>query len=389
MTIVEQVPQPDPSILERAGDSISDSLIRTLPGNAYFSPEIFAREQEKIFEQMWICVARGSELAKPGDFKTVQVGRESLIISRNRRREPRAFFNVCRHRGARVCSEESGTGKRSFQCPYHAWTYDLDGKLIAAPNLTKMPDVGREAYGLHTAQVREWLGYVWVCIAEEPPSFEDTVMGSVRSRLGDIESIDHYSLETLEVGKRIVYEVKANWKLIVENFMECYHCATIHPELTEVLPEFADGFAAQYFVGHGALFGEDVKGFTVDGSEGLERIPGVTDDQDRRYYAATIRPNVFVNLVPDHVIFHRMFPLAPYHTRVECDWLYLPEVIASGADLEKSVKLFDLVNRQDFEACELCQSVTKSKKYAHGGVLVPSEHHIADFQTWATNAIAD
>src|SRR4029450_2181560 len=131
MTIVEQVPQPDPSILERAGDSISDSLIRTLPGNAYFSPEIFAREQEKIFEQMWICVARGRGVAKPGDFKTVQVARESLIISRNRRREPRAFFNVCRHRGARVCSEESGTGKRSFQCPYHAWTYDLDGKLIA------------------------------------------------------------------------------------------------------------------------------------------------------------------------------------------------------------------------------------------------------------------
>ena len=121
-----------------------------------------------------------------------------------------------------------------------------------------------------------------------------------------------------EVGKRIVYDVKANWKLIVENFMECYHCATIHPELTEVLPEFADGFAAQYFVGHGAVFGDDVKGFTVDGSEGVEKIPGVTDDQDRRYYAVTIRPNVFVNLVPDHVIFHRMFPhrARPHHRRM-------------------------------------------------------------------------
>jgi Rieske 2Fe-2S family protein len=170
--------------------------------------------------------------------------------------------------------------------------------------------------------------------------------------------------------------------------MECYHCATIHPELTEVLPEFADGFAAQYFVGHGALFGDDVKGFTVDGSEGLEKIPGVTDEQDRRYYAVTVRPNVFVNLVPDHVIFHRMFPLGPDHTVVECDWLYLPEVIASGVDLEKSIKLFDLVNRQDFEACELCQAATDSKMYAHGGVLVPSEHHIADFQNWATDAIA-
>ncbi|HEX8488300.1 MAG TPA: aromatic ring-hydroxylating dioxygenase subunit alpha [Propionibacteriaceae bacterium] len=389
MTLTEPSPQPDPSVLEQAGDSVSDSLIRTLPGAAYSSAETFAKEQEKIFEQLWFCAARGSDLAKPGDFRTVQVGRESLIVSRNRKGVPRAFFNICRHRGARVCSEESGTGKRSFQCPYHAWTYDLDGKLIAAPNLTKMPDVGREEYGLHQAHVREWLGYIWVCVADEPPSFEDTVMGAVRSRLGDVESIDRYSVEQLDLGRRITYDVKANWKLIVENFMECYHCATIHPELTEVLPEFADGFAAQYFVGHGALFGEDVKGFTVDGSEGLDKIPGVSDDQDRRYYAVTIRPNVFVNLVPDHVIFHRMFPLAPDRTIVECDWLYLPEVVASGADLDKSVTLFDLVNRQDFEACELCQSATDSKKYAQGGVLVPSEHHIAEFQSWTVSAIAD
>ncbi|MGI8457140.1 MAG: aromatic ring-hydroxylating oxygenase subunit alpha [Propionibacteriaceae bacterium] len=389
MTLTEHSPQPDPAIREHARDFISDSLIRTLPGHAYFSPEVFAKEQEKIFEQMWFCAARGSDLAKPGDFRTVQVGQESLIVSRNRKGQPRAFVNICRHRGARLCSEESGTRKRSFQCPYHAWTYDLDGTLIAAPNLTKMPDVGREDYALHKVQVREWLGYIWVCVADEPPSFEDTVVGAVRSRLGDVESIDHYCVDALEVGKRITYDVKANWKLIVENFMECYHCATIHPELTDVLPEFANGFAAQYFVGHGALFGEDVKGFTVDGSEGLDKIPGVTDDQDRRYYAVTIRPNVFVNLVPDHVIFHRMFPVAPDRTIVECDWLYLPEVVASGADLNKSIKLFDLVNRQDFDACELCQSVTRSKKYAHGGVLVPSEHHIAEFQHWATDAIAD
>jgi Rieske 2Fe-2S family protein len=389
MTLTDESPIPDPAIADHAGDTISESLIRTLPGSAYSSPEIFRKEQEKIFEQMWFCAARSSDVDNPGDFKTVQLGSENLIISRNRKREPRAFFNVCRHRGARLCSTEGGKGQRSFQCPYHAWTYDLNGKLIAAPNLTKMPDVGREEYGLRTAQVREWLGYIWVCIAEEPPSFEDTVMGAVRSRLGDIESIEHYSIENLQVGRRITYDVKANWKLIVENFMECYHCATIHPELTEVLPEFADGFAAQYFVGHGAVFGDDVQGFTVDGSQGMEKLPGVTDDQDRRYYAVTIRPNVFVNLVPDHVIFHRMFPLAADRTIVECDWLYLPEVIASDVDLSKSIELFDRVNRQDFEACELCQSATDSKVYAKGGVLVPSEHHIADFQNWASDAIAD
>ena len=238
-----------------------------------------------------------------------------------------AFFNVCRHRGAQLCTEDSGEAKRAFQCPYHAWTYDFDGKLIAAPNLTKMPDIDRVAYGLHRIAVREWLGYVWVCLAEDPPSFEDTVRRDVLDRLGDLELIDHYDVTHLRVGRRIRYDVKANWKLIIENFMECYHCATIHPELTEVLPEFADGLAAQFFVGHGAEFGETVEGFTIDGSAGLDHIPGVTDDQDRRYYAITIRPQVFVNLVPDHVIIHRMFPLAADHTIVECDWLYLPSVV--------------------------------------------------------------
>lgn len=202
-----------------------------------------------------------------------------------------------------------------------------------------------------------------------------------------MESIEHYDIDNLSVGKRIVYDVKANWKLIIENFMECYHCATIHPELTEVLPEFADGYAAQYYVGHGAEFGEEVQGFTVDGSEGLDRIPGVSDDQDRRYYAITIKPQVFINLVPDHVIFHRMYPVAVDRTIVECDWLYLPHVVESGKDVSRSVELFDRVNRQDFDACERTQPGMSSRMYAKGGVLVPSEHHIGAFHDWVNERL--
>jgi Rieske 2Fe-2S family protein len=181
--------------------------------------------------------------------------------------------------------------------------------------------------------------------------------------------------------------VKANWKLIIENFMECYHCATIHPELTEVLPEFADGLAAQFFVNHGAAFGDEIQGFTVDGRVGLDKLPGIAADRDRKYYAITIKPQVFINLVPDHVILHRMFPMGPDRTIVECDWLYLPDVVESGADLDASVELFDLVNRQDFEACERCQPAMSSRVYAGGGVLVPSEHHIALFHEWVTSRI--
>ncbi|MFF8875421.1 aromatic ring-hydroxylating oxygenase subunit alpha [Streptomyces massasporeus] len=360
---------------------LPESLMATLPGSAYTDPGFFAQEQEHIFEAMWFCAVRSADLPGPGAFRTVQVGRESILVTRARDQSVRAFFNVCRHRGAKLCTAPSGEVKRAFQCPYHAWTYDLTGKLVAAPNLTKMPDVSRTEYGLAAVATREWLGYVWVCLAENPPPFDEVVQDVV-ARLGDTESIEHYGIEDLDVGRRIVYDVRANWKLIVENFMECYHCATIHPELTEVLPEFADGYAAQFYVGHGAEFGTDVQGFTVDGSEGLERIPGVTEDQDRRYYAVTVRPQVFINLVPDHVIFHRMYPVAVDRTIVECDWLYLKGVVESGRDVSRSVELFDRVNRQDFDACERCQPAMSSRLYAKGGVLVPSEHHIGEFHTF-------
>src|SRR3954451_2607998 len=232
--------------------SLPPSLIQTLPGSVYTDPGVFAREQERIFEAMWFAVARGAELGSPGQFVTKQVGRENVIIVRGRDGALRAFLNVCRHRGARLCQEESGQVRRTIQCMYHAWTYGLDGALVAAPNLTKMQDIDRSEFGLVNVSLREWLGYAWVCLADDPPSFEQTVMAAATERLRDPAAIDSWQLDTLAVGRRIRYDVAANWKLIVENFMECYHCATIHPELTRMLPEFAKGFAAQYYVGHGA-----------------------------------------------------------------------------------------------------------------------------------------
>ncbi|MBT2491659.1 aromatic ring-hydroxylating dioxygenase subunit alpha [Streptomyces sp. ISL-96] len=363
------------------------SLIATLPGHFYTDPEIFRSEQERIFESLWYCAVRSADLGRPGAFRTVRAGRESVLITRTRTGELRAFLNVCRHRGARLCTESAGEVRRNLQCPYHAWTYGLDGTLVAAPNLQKMPDIDRTEYGLVKVALREWLGYAWICLADEPPSFEDTVIGDVVERLGDTVTIERYDTEGLTLGRRISYDVAANWKLIVENFMECYHCATIHPELTDVLPEFADGLAAQYYVGHGAEFSEEAQGFTVDGSAGFGRLPGITDAQDRRYFAVTIRPQVFVNLVPDHVIVHRMFPLAADRTVVECDWLYAPGVVASGADLDKSVELFHRVNTQDFDACERTQPAMASRAYRKGGVLVPAEHHIGAFHDWVTEML--
>jgi glycine betaine catabolism A len=365
--------------------AVESSLVPTLPGAAYTDPAAFAAEQAAIFERGWACVARAADLPRPGAFETVQVGRESVVLVRGRDGALRGFLNVCRHRGARLCTEPAGELRRSLQCPYHAWTYDFTGKLIAAPNLTSMPDVDRVAYGLHTVHLREWLGYVWVCLADEPPSFDDTVAAAVTGRLGSLAAIDSYHMPDLGLGRRIEYDVAANWKLIVENFMECYHCATIHPELTEVLPEFADGYAAQYYVGHGAEFARSAEGFTVDGRAGQPRLPGIADDQDRRYYAITVKPGVLINLVPDHVIIHRMTPIAADRTRVVCDWLFAPSALSE--DLDASVELFHRVNVQDFDACERTQPAMSSRAYRDGGVLVPSEHHIGEFHSWVRNLL--
>jgi glycine betaine catabolism A len=371
----------------------SPALIATLGGDFYTSPTVFAAEQDQIFERMWCCAARSGELVTPGQFKTVQIGRESVLVVRGRDGALRAFLNVCRHRGATLCTESEGEVKRNLQCPYHAWTYALDGKLVGAPNIGTLRDasgagIDRYKYGLVPVALTEWLGYAWVCLADDPPSFVDQVVGEVTRRLGDAAAIDHYGIDRLTVGRRVVYDVAANWKLIVENFMECYHCATIHPELTEVLPEFAKGLAAQYYVGHGAEFGSEVSGFTIDGSVGFETLPGVTEDQDRRYYAITVKPTVFINLVPDHVIFHRMYPMGPDRTVVECDWLYTPDVVAEGRDVSHSVELFHRVNEQDFAACERTQPAMSSRAYRNGGVLVPSEHHIAEFHEWVVSRLS-
>ncbi len=190
------------------------------------------------------------------------------------------------------------------------------------------------------------------------------------------------------MGHRVVYDVAANWKLIVENFMECYHCSSIHPELVGVLPEFARGMAAQANVGLGAEFGSEVAGFTVDGAAGFDRLPGITDEQDRRYYAITVKPTVFINLVPDHIIFHRMFPMSadPHRRRMR---LALhrrrggPAGRTCRARWSCSTGSTSRTSRPASEHSPRC----RRGPTGNGGVLVPAEHHIAEFHEWVVSRL--
>jgi Rieske 2Fe-2S family protein len=353
----------------------------TLPGRYFHDPDIFAREQERIFGDLWVCVGRADALPNPGDFTTVELSRESIIVVRGRDGSLRAFLNVCRHRGARLCLEHTGNTGPALQCPYHAWSYSLDGRLVGAPNIARDESLEREKLGLVPVALEVWEGLIWLSLAKDPGTVRDQLEPALRARFGDLEKFERYGIANLAVGTSISYDIAANWKLVVENFMECYHCAPVHPELTRLLPEFRNGTSYQGIVGQGTDFADDIEGFTLTGNGKRDMLPGLLPSDDRLYYGFVLWPNLFVNLLPDHVILHTLIPTGPETSRVVCDWLFDPAEIAKpGFDPQDTVDVFDITNRQDWDVCERTQLGMHSRAFVDGGFYVTNEQHIAVFR---------
>ena len=348
----------------------------TLPGRYYTDQAVFDAELRNIFSRQWVYVCRAQDVPAPGRFVRVPVGEENVLIVRGRDAVLRAFLNVCRHRGATLCAAESGEVGRSIRCPYHAWSYRLDGSLRSAPNWSTMATADKAGLGLNPVHLAEFHGLVWVSLADRPPPLDDYLWAQLDYRLGgDRAKFERYRLADLVVGHRTDYTVAANWKIIQENFQECYHCATIHPELVDTIPQFRDISTLVGYVADGYSFAADKASFSVTGQALLPPLPGLTEADERRYYGMVLRPNCFLSLLPDHVIAHRFQPVAPDLTTVTCEWLFPPETIASY-DVADTVELFHLVNEQDFAATESCQPNMKSRSYAKGGILVPLEQEI-------------
>ncbi|HET7092860.1 MAG TPA: aromatic ring-hydroxylating dioxygenase subunit alpha [Thermomicrobiales bacterium] len=353
----------------------------TLPGRYFHDPAIYAREQERIFGAMWVCVGRADAIPTAGEFMLADLGGESVIVARGHDGALRAFLNVCRHRGARLCTEAQGRAGRVFQCRYHAWSYGLDGRLVGTPNLTRDDRLDRDAYGLLPVRLEVWEGLVWLNLDPDAAPLADQLDPPIETRFGGSETLARYGIGDLGVGRSIQYEIAANWKLIVENFMECYHCGPVHPELVRLLPAFRQGTSYQGIVGEGTAFAADIDAFTLSGNGDRPRLPGLGPDDDRLYYGFVLWPNVFVNLLPDHVILHTLRPLDPERSHVTCDWLFdRAQIARSGFDPTDTVDIFDLVNRQDWEVCELTQLGMHSRAYDRGGLYVTNEQHIAAFR---------
>src|SRR6266852_9835550 len=191
-------------------------FLSTLPGRYYFDPAIYDLELEKIFSSMWVGVGRADVIPKVGAYQVVTLGKESVIVVRNREGRLNAFLNVCRHRGARLCSAESGQFKGSIQCRYHAWTYGLDGRLIGAPNVMSDVQFERSLFGLLPVSLEVWEGFIYLNLADDPAPIATQVNAPIIERFGSYAPFARYDLGKLIVGKTITYDVQANWKLVLE-----------------------------------------------------------------------------------------------------------------------------------------------------------------------------
>jgi len=355
------------------------SFVSTLPGHYYYDPAIYALEQERIFSRMWVCVGRADALTLPGAYQTVSLGGENVIVVRDKELKLRAFLNVCRHRGARLCPETSGVLKGSIQCRYHAWTYALNGRLIGAPNVLNETAFQAMDFSLLPVALEVWEGLVWLNLSETPEPIEQQIYGPIIERfVGSYERFARYDVGHLKSGKTISYAVQANWKIVLENFQECYHCGPMHPEFCRYFPQYKSGVA--YNGDEAATLAADMEAFSITGKANRPHLPGLVPEDLRRYYGIVINPNLLLNLFNDHVVIHTLTPLEPDCTRVTCDWLFdRKETERPDFDPADAVELFDLVNRQDWEVCALTQAGMTSRAYRNGGIYVPVEHHIRAF----------
>ena len=363
------------------------SFASTLPGRYYYDSTLYEQEQQRIFSRLWFCAGHTSALVGHGSYLTLMLGGESVLVVRLSDGTLRAYLNVCRHRGARLCTEEVGRLKGSIQCRYHAWTYGLDGRLLGAPNILTNTEFDRATYGLYPIKLEVWEGLIWLNLADDPLPLEAQVREPIIERFGDYAPFAGYDLGGLVIGKTLTYEVQANWKIIIENFMECYHCGPMHPEFCQLLPGFRSG--SIYEGDEAATLAASVEAFSMTGTSSRPPLKGLLPGDERHYYGIVVNPNVLLNLLPDHVVFHTVEPQGPEHTRVTCSWLFDADIAAQpDFDPMDAAELFDLVNRQDWEVCELTQQGMHSRAFAHGGIYIPAEQHIRAFADFVLAQLA-
>ena len=349
----------------------------TLERARYCSEDVYEREAERIFARSWCGVTRAERLARPGDFVLARVAGESIIVTRDEAGALRAYYNVCRHRGTRLCTAAAGHFAGSITCPYHAWTYGLDGSLLAARNMQSVPGFARGAYPLHEVATATFDGFVFVNLSPEPEPFA-LELAPLLARF------ERYRIGSLRTVREIRYELACNWKLVFQNYSECYHCPLVHPQLDRLSPSESgrnDLLEGPVLGGYSELRRQGTR-LTTSGTSGRPALGTVAGaDQDRVYYCTRF-PSLLLGLHADYVMVHYVTPLEPGRTEVVCAWLFDPDTAAApGFDPSDAVEFWDLTNRQDWRVNELTQLGVGSRSYQPGpyanqeGLLAAFDRH--------------
>lgn len=320
---------------------------RTLPGEYFTSEEIWRTERERVFGRSWLLAGHVSELPRAGSYFLCEIDRESVLVLRGADGVVRAFHNLCRHRGSRLCLEPRGDAAHAIQCPYHAWTYGLDGALKAAPNMSEVQGFERGDHKLLPVRLESWEGLLFVNLGDGPEPLVEA-LAPLQGRFGA------WRLPELVSVHRTVYEVEANWKLLFHNYSECYHCPTVHPHLNRLTPfRNTENDLDEGAVLGGPMWMTNPEGsMTMHGGRCALPFGGLSDEERGRVYYYTLFPSAFLSLHPDYVLLHRARPLGIERTRIVCDWYFHPEATAApGFDPQPAIDFWDLTNRQDWELC--------------------------------------
>ncbi len=352
----------------------------TFSGSYYCDPKIFEKEWEKIFHRAWLCVGRENNLSEPGDFMTVQVGPENILITRDKEGHLGAFYNVCRHRGTRLCTEAEGHLEGAIRCPYHRWTYALDGRLIGTPHLQEGNGFAREDFSLYPVGVEVWGGFIFVNLDDNPQP--------LALQLGNLpDYAQRYRLAELKTARRLENDVEANWKILLENYEECYHCPGTHPELCELVPLYAKGPVLEGEE-EGTPFRDGVATFTLSGTTRRPLFADLSEWERGAYNATSIPPNVMLYLMPDFVATRTLWPVSPTRTHIVTEWLFEPSTMArEDFDPSDAVEAVQTVARQDWQACERVQLGVGSRAFEKGGVCIPGEGGLSLFKDWLLKAL--
>jgi len=341
--------------------SDAQQLEATLAGEHYLDAGHFARERDAIFHREWFCAGRREGLESKGDYRLVNIAGESILLVCDEEGVLHAFNNVCRHRGAELIpsatpDEKCGIFKAGIRCSYHSWNYRLNGELHSTPHI----NVDKSCLGLHKVAIDTWGGYVFVRVAEGEQSLSEM--------LGEIpERICRYPMADLRVGHRIDYSVRSNWKVILENYNECYHCAGVHPELCKIVPAFRKDGGAGLDWERGIPQKEGTNTFTMTGTTNREPFPGLDDDEKLRHKGELAYPNLMLSIAMDHAASFTLWPRSAGCTDIVCEFLFHPDEMAKPYfDPLDAVEFWDLVNKQDWGICESVQRGMSSRVFESG-----------------------